>query len=542
MVLDVSCPEIAFTVFDLRRWQEALEEAAEGDMPKKDLLLNHAQTCLKQWKLSPRQGARELESAARFLVRALGGKRDFDNRTEWRKILDSDVAAQIYSVPMSVLPTLVSIYLCAMDGTGQVERDLGRLSNILSKHSGPTDQDGELASYTLEVLLDGPQDESGFAEVDEAGQRVDDDAGALRPTDLTRSCARLWVALHGRRFGLYRPRQKKSQGSKGDSKRKRLCRPGTLGAILQAGRLARDMLAARSAAQPAAEGTIFGVPRSALLHRPLDQPLGPLLTKFAKGTKDKRQALRALTEARAHTRKRPDNPYALGSLNPEKRLRRGPPVSSEPAHVVGVPRDGTRQWKVLDCTAGGVAPLPQVRCVVARGTDNNLWPSLQRADVVLVDSVWELDNAATLSTFLLKVYFIVACQGVGALPRAAWVGAAPFASPSFVRFKSMPKTVKLDIEIAAQFRQDHPRLVSLIERAAGIRDSLWKVLPQPAMVAAAKGLAKAKAKSTSGRTQGFVPKGPPGHFRIESLADIRKLVQKFRRFDRPNDFSCSWTR
>lgn len=545
MVLDVSLPEVAFTALDLRRWQEAFEEAADRDMQKKDLLLNHAKTCFKQWKLCPRQGVRELETAARFLVRASGGKQDFDNRAQWRKIFDSVVVAQMSSVPMSVLPTLVSIYLCSMDGTGQVERDLGSLSNILSKHSGPTDQDGELASYTLEVLLDGPQDESGFAEVDKGGQRVEDEAGALRPTDLTRSCARLWVALHGRRFRIYRPRQKgsegsgsKGSGSKGvDSKRKRICRPGTLGAVLQAGRLARDMLAARSADA----ATIFGVARSALLHRRIGVPLSPLLARFANDTQTKRQALRMLTEARAHTRKTQDNPFALDCLNPDKRLRVGPAVSSAPAHVVGVPRDGSRQWKVLDCTTAGVAALPQVRCVVGRGALNNLWKSMERADVVLVDSVWAMDNAATISTYLLKVYFIAACQGVGVLPRVAWVGGAPFKSPSFIRFKSMPKTAKVDIEIAARFRQDHPNLVSLVERAAGMRDSLWEVVQTQPAVAAAKGKAKAKAKSKSGRSEAWVPRGPPGQFRIESVADIRKLVQKFRRFDRPNDFSCSWT-
>ena len=185
--------------------------------------------------------------------------------------------------------------------------------------------------------------------------------------------------------------------------------------------------------------------------------------------------------------------------------------------------------------------MPQVRCVVGRGTMNNLWRSMERADVVLVDSRWELDNAATISTFLLKVYFTVACQGVGVLPRVAWVGGAPFKSPSFIRFKSMPKTVKLDIEIAARFQQDHPHLVSLLEKAAGMRDSLWEVVQTQPAVAAAKGKAKAKAKSKSGRSEAWVPRGPPGQFRIESVADIRKLVQKFRRFDRPNDFSCSWT-
>lgn len=35
VVLDVSCPEVAFTALDLRRWQEAFEEAADRDMQKR---------------------------------------------------------------------------------------------------------------------------------------------------------------------------------------------------------------------------------------------------------------------------------------------------------------------------------------------------------------------------------------------------------------------------------------------------------------------------------------------------------------------------
>lgn len=62
-----------------------------------------------------------------------------------------------------------------------MERDLNRLSNIVSKHSGPWARDGEFASFLLEVHLDGPQEESALAQVSEKdGARILDIAGVQK--------------------------------------------------------------------------------------------------------------------------------------------------------------------------------------------------------------------------------------------------------------------------------------------------------------------------------------------------------------------------
>lgn len=130
----------------------------------------------------------------------------FDNRSAWRTIFDPKVTSNLCSAPLVVLPSMISVYLSAMDGTGQVERDLGALSNILAKHSGPGDLDGDMVPWCVEVYLDGPAQEADLA-VRPPGQHsgdVQESELALQATQFTEECARLWLQHHGRRFRLYR--------------------------------------------------------------------------------------------------------------------------------------------------------------------------------------------------------------------------------------------------------------------------------------------------------------------------------------------------
>ena len=139
---DLARPEISFTALDLRRWRAAFADNAQGETAKASLLATHAKRFFRHWKLEAGQGVRELETVARALLQELeDDDGDFDNRDVWRKMFAPGFVARACSAPLAVLPEAVSIYLSAMDSTGQVERDLGRLSNILAKHSGPLDED-----------------------------------------------------------------------------------------------------------------------------------------------------------------------------------------------------------------------------------------------------------------------------------------------------------------------------------------------------------------------------------------------------------------
>ena len=110
------------------------------------------------------------------------------------------------------------------DGTGQVERDLGSLKTVLDVQSGPMSEDGDTASWLVEIFADGPKQVRGGS---------CHASGVQRP--FTRECAELWVAIYGR--GLKKPGPK--------PKEKAPTRQGTMKRVAYDCKLARDALASR---------------------------------------------------------------------------------------------------------------------------------------------------------------------------------------------------------------------------------------------------------------------------------------------------------
>ena len=110
------------------------------------------------------------------------------------------------------------------DGTGQVERDLGSLKTVLDVQSGPMSEDGDTASWLVEIFADGPKQVRGGS---------CHASGVQRP--FTRECAELWVAIYGR--GLKKPGPK--------PKDKAPTRQGTMKRVAYDCKLARDALASR---------------------------------------------------------------------------------------------------------------------------------------------------------------------------------------------------------------------------------------------------------------------------------------------------------
>ena len=110
------------------------------------------------------------------------------------------------------------------DGTGQVERDLGSLKTVLDVQSGPMSEDGDTASWLVEIFADGPKQVRGGS---------CHASGVQRP--FIRECAELWVAIYGR--GLKKPGPK--------PKDKAPTRQGTMKRVAYDCKLARDALASR---------------------------------------------------------------------------------------------------------------------------------------------------------------------------------------------------------------------------------------------------------------------------------------------------------
>ena len=128
------------------------------------------------------------------------------------------------------------------DGTGQVERDLGSLKTVLDVQSGPMSEDGDTASWLVEIFADGPKSEEEVATRLESSGAGESDAVVLEATPFTRECAEMWVATFHRRFRIYSRGQKKP-GTK--PKEKAPPRQGTMKRVAYDCKLARDALASR---------------------------------------------------------------------------------------------------------------------------------------------------------------------------------------------------------------------------------------------------------------------------------------------------------
>ena len=282
-----------FTPFDLARWRTAFLEG-ENELPMQHLR-RHTSQMFSVWRLDSTLGARELESAARKLMRQ---ERQClrptprDNREVWRKTLEPGFASDLFAAGFQVLPEMVKIYMSALDSTCGIERGLGALRAILEAHTGPMDEDGHTIAYLMDLRLGGP-----VCETDLAIQPKRDDVGklgceaALDPTDITRDFAHLWVKLHGRRFGLYVMKAK--PGPRGP-------RVGTLAAVTRSTTKGMNSLASQGPQKEdtSAHPTLLGLPRRFFMQRHDRQgsanPVwkSPNMKKFNKTTATKKTSQR----------------------------------------------------------------------------------------------------------------------------------------------------------------------------------------------------------------------------------------------------------
>jgi len=543
-------PEVAFTAMDIDRWDQALKDRRDGSHAKHDLLQSHAKIMFKHWHLNADRGVRELEGCAIMLLRDERERRSagqyLDNRTLWARTLEASFLTRVSSLgscSLRMMPDLVPIYLSFMDGTGQVERNLGSLLQVLEAHSGPLSEDGDMASALTEVLLDGPEDESGLAirpnvEVGsgssgDAGHALQDVTVLLQPTDLTREFAQQWLESHGRRFRVYAGKTPQPKPDKP--------RPGTLARVVFDSKVARNRLAARAdRAPPAAEDmTLLGVARAHVT--PRNSALAPSLKmkRFANTTALRRTQLKQMSEARDQARRTHTNPHSVSTVKPANKLRLGHKlqwklgVREVEARNPGVP------IRVLDCCSVAQQSLECNRYTLVRAPGSErLVAEINRADMLLWDHPWALDRrtADQSDERLLGIMFIVIAVGKAVLPHTHWRGAAPHISSSVLRFARAASQDSLTLVLVDEFRRKFPRLSSVIKSAAGVANSRWVVVnnaPPPSAKAEAKPKAKAKAKAHA---------KPQEVLTIASLEDIRDFVHKYRRIARSGGVASEYFR
>ena len=553
---DIRRPEIALTAMDINRWDHCLQERRAGRHDPMALLQSHARTMFGHWQLDAGRGVRELEGCAILLLRQERERRKaktyLDNRVLWARTLEASFLKDVSSFGrMHVLPDMVVIYLAAMDGTGNVERNLGSLLQVLEAHSGPLSEDGEVAAALTELLVDGPLDESGLAirpdacgSVGVGSDGVQDVDILLQPTDLTREFALEWVEANGRRFRVYAPSTVRPKAEA----RKQPPKKGSMARVMFDSKASRDLLVKRATTASATpdELTFLGVPRAEMMTRNDQAAPGTKLHKFALTTALRRTQLNSLSASREVARKRRVNPYSLDSDNPAKRLRVGKKIQWR----VGVrelePSRADARFRVLDTCVQEQRPLQGVsRYVLVRAPaeSRGLVHAIQRADIVLCDNVWGLDRqTADASQRILEIMFPAIALGKAVLHRIHWIGTAPHLSNSLLRFSRAVVQEKVTLVLGAEFRRKYPGLCQIIKDSTDVKGSKWVVTDiAPKTEADAVGVAKAKPK--------FKPKAkakakakPMEVVRLSSREDLRAFLQKYRRFARSGGVSSEYFR
>jgi hypothetical protein len=86
--------------------------------------------------------------------RASNDESGIDNRLVWGRLLAEDMAR------FHTLAPVIRFYCSVMDGTGSVERGLGRHAIILGHHVGQPEGASSLSEACLEVQGEGPQTEA----------------------------------------------------------------------------------------------------------------------------------------------------------------------------------------------------------------------------------------------------------------------------------------------------------------------------------------------------------------------------------------------
>jgi hypothetical protein len=504
---------LAFAAFDIRTWQALCVLEAQDNGPAgqaRSLLTSLRSRVLRLIKAHPLVSAdvagrvtSDFEAAARALRRrhrsALGAQALVSNLSMWEAVLLGDVPHLTCSPELA---KLIQWYLSVTDGSATVERNLGRLTAMLDQHRNL--EDGHHATALLEIDLDGPRQESDLVSVvrAEAGslpcrEGLSDSSdkarlalsapavvGCFRMTAFTRRCAQLWVAMHQRRFCVYKVKRQKVCTSKPR-------RTGTDAHVLRGQRQALTALfdaSQRPDATP--RKTILGVSRTSLLAKAKAKAHAcpsPGLSNFRKTTKEKLAEQTQLTARRR-----------LGLSHVQPPLRLGNLFDS---HSIGTP------LALAGCTCvcvGEALPARRdvLRCSVLGGF---VWAAVRDASIVVLENVRDLELTGVASP-RHDVALAIIAMGKAVVSRRAFLSSAPLAS-SIARYKPAVE-YPLDIAMTRRFAEKHPRLVGIIRRCGEMSKSKWK----------------AHMLTTES------PAHPKGAMRLDSLADMCDFIRKHRRF------------
>jgi len=202
-----------------------------------------------------------------------------DLRVLWDLAADTSPVEPATAEDLAKLDPLISFYIAIADGTGCVERGLGRHAAFLESHVGGPDND--MAEACLEIAVEGPGEEQ---------QVFQKNGEVLLFTPVSRTWAQLWRVLHGRRFACYKENKNKGRHNTG------LRLTGSLKAVAiqQARATGMLMRMARAAKSDEDQPTVVSdLSRKSLVRgacRIAGLPVGKKLQDFRKTTERRRAA------------------------------------------------------------------------------------------------------------------------------------------------------------------------------------------------------------------------------------------------------------
>ena len=230
---------MAFEALSLATWERYHAAGMEASRARIQGLLQKARRLWRALGMEEQWVARDfvklVKSALRHRRAAFGvrtcaatpGSSGYpDNRMIWATFCAATPESQ-WALPV------IQLYVSHPDGTGDVERGLGRHARFRDAHVGAPDADGTNGSsgpeLCLEVRIDGPQD------VSELFSTSDD--GTLLLTDFSRKLATGWLNTYGRRYACQQ-KVRKDHGKRNTGWRLR----GSMKAVTKLQRIAVDTL------------------------------------------------------------------------------------------------------------------------------------------------------------------------------------------------------------------------------------------------------------------------------------------------------------
>jgi hypothetical protein len=248
---------MAFEALSLATWKELLAATQSKSSEER-----HEGLRIKAQRLWRAVGLEEQWTSRAFMRLVRGALKHREGlRNDRGSYPDNRVAWWTFcaATPDSVWAwPVIQFYVSHPDGTGDVERGLGRHAKFRDAHVGaPDGQGGSIAELCLEIRIDSPQSELELCT--SAGD------GTLLLTGLSRELAKAWSDKHGRRFSC--SQQKRSDcGKRGTGWRLR----GSMKAVSQRQRLAVEALVEQADRDGGVEGarqrkTIIGASHGKLM-------------------------------------------------------------------------------------------------------------------------------------------------------------------------------------------------------------------------------------------------------------------------------------